>query len=53
MSLAAFVMRYGGWGQLKDGLKPLWMLEFLSKHLISFPGLFPGLTLDTSSCASQ
>ena len=44
MSLAAFVMR---WGQLKDGLKPLYMLEFLSIHQVLFPGLFPGLTFDT------
>jgi hypothetical protein len=31
-----------GWGQLKDGLKPLWILDSLSMQFVLFPGLFPG-----------
>jgi hypothetical protein len=36
-----------GWGQLKEGLKPAWMLGFLFLNVFSFPGLFPGFAFDT------
>lgn len=47
ISLAAFSFVLVGWGQLKDALKPAWMLGFLLSHFNLFPGLFPGLVLDT------
>ena len=40
MSLAASVMRYG-WGQLKDSLKPLWILNFLIFKVNLYPRLYP------------
>jgi|GEM_PF-3268035 len=36
-----------GWGQMKDGLKPAWILGFNLKNIFSFPRLFPRFAFDT------
>ena len=36
-----------GWGQLKDGFKPAWMLGYTYYSVILFPDLFPGIAFDT------
>jgi hypothetical protein len=36
-----------GWGQLKVGPQPAWMLGFQFPKIDPFPGLFPGLVFAT------
>ena len=36
-----------GWRLLKDALKPLLMLDFMFKKMISYPHLYPQFVFDT------
>ena len=37
-----------GWRQLKDALKPAWILDSWISNVVLFPALFPGLIFDTT-----
>jgi len=48
MSLAAFVMRYGGLGTIERWLESLINTRFISLNVISYPYLYPALALTNS-----